>query len=184
VTQALIDEHHLHADGMRSHAIYSPCQRYRYALKHEWERNGLNSMACTVFLMVNPSSATACATDPTVARCIGYAKRWGMSSVVVLNLFALRSTDPQGLLACEDPCGPENDRLIAEYAAKTDGVVCAWGGPYSPKALGVLVRTRAIRVRKLLAGRLTCLATAKGGEPRHPLYLKSDLLPVEYRWEQ
>lgn len=174
----LIDEHYLHADGMRSHAVYSPCQRYRYALSHVWDE----FVPSAVFLMLNPSTATAYAPDPTVARCIAYAKRWRHGGCVVLNLFALRSTDPQGLLAVADPCGPENDRLIAEHTAMIDVVVCSWGGPYSPKALGALVRTRAVRVKRLLAGHpLRCLATAKGGEPRHPLYLRGDLMPVEWR---
>lgn len=173
----LIDEHFLHADGMRSHAVYSPCQRYRYALSHVWD----DHVPYAVFVMLNPSTATAYAPDPTVARCIGYAKRWRHGGVVVLNLFALRSTDPQGLLACEDPSGTENDRIIAAHAAQTDGVLCAWGGPYSPKALGKLVRLRAMRVKRLLAGRrLLCLATSKGGEPRHPLYLRGELLPVDW----
>ncbi len=174
----LIDEHHLHADGMRSHAVYSPCQRYRYALSHVWDA----VLPTAVFVMLNCSTATAYAPDPTIARCIGYAKRWGMGGVVALNLFALRSTDPRGLLECDDPVGPENDREIVSRTGLADTtLICAWGGPYSPKALGKLVRMRALHVKRLLAGqRLMCLAMAKGGEPRHPLYLKNELLPIEY----
>lgn len=177
---ALIDEHHLHADGMRSHAAYSSCQRYRYVLQHVWD--GTPPLPLAAFVMLNPSTATAYAVDPTVARCIGFAKRWGYGGCIVLNLFALRSTDPRGLLECDDPAGPDNDAVIVECAGRAGVIVCAWGGPYSPKALGKLVRRRALMVRCLLGGRtLHCLQTAKGGEPRHPLYLRGELSPVEWR---
>lgn len=179
---ALIDEHHLHADGMRSHAIYSPCQRYRYLLSHVWD----DASPAAAFVCLNPSTATAYATDPTLARIIGYAKRWEMGGVVMLNLFALRSTNPRGLLECDDPVGPENDVAILARAGRADTTfVCAWGGPYSPNALGKLVRLRALAVKRLLAGKpLHCLATAKGGEPRHPLYLSSSLVPLEWSTNQ
>lgn len=176
---ALIDEHHLHADGMRSHAAYSPCQRYRYVLQHVWDDTPPLPMAA--FALLNPSRATAYAPDPTVTRCIGYAKRWGYGGCMVLNLFAWRSTDPRGLLECDDPTGPDNDAVISECASRAGVIVCGWGGPYSPRALGKLVRMRALVVRRLVAGKLHCLATAKGGEPRHPLYLRGDLRPR--RWE-
>ena len=46
---------------------------YRYLLWREW-----NSDRKTVsFIMLNPSRADAELNDPTITRCINFAKSWG-----------------------------------------------------------------------------------------------------------
>ncbi|MGK7951453.1 MAG: DUF1643 domain-containing protein [Xenococcaceae cyanobacterium] len=46
---------------------------YRYLLWREW-----NSQSKTVsFIMLNPSRADAEINDPTITRCINFAKSWG-----------------------------------------------------------------------------------------------------------
>ncbi len=167
-------------------ATFSPCRKYRY---HLWRRlvevashdeataHRLNAVA---FLMLNPSTADEVESDPTVTRCINYARAWGYQRLDVINLFAWRSTDPEGLSEPADPVGhPDNDRMILWTAQNAD-IVCAWGGG-KPK-VAKLVKTRAVRVRTLLAGaELTALrVSAKSGQPWHPLYLPGDLKPEAF----
>lgn len=147
-------------------ATFSECGTYRYDLTRTWD-----SGPRALFIMLNPSTATAEVLDPTVRRCLGFSRAWGMGSLVVLNLFALRSTDPKALLTHPDPVGPENDATIRRYVeAQGDmPVVAAWG------VHGTLGE-RDEQVRQLVADAgvtVLCLGRTRGGHPRHPLYLKS-----------
>ena len=73
--------------------------------------------------------------------------------------------------AAADPVGPENDRWILEMTGKVDRTVCAWGRHAT-------FLNRQERLFTLLADRpLYYLEKTKDGIPKHPLYLRSDLLP-------
>lgn len=76
---------------------------------------------------LNPSTATEMEDDPTVNRCWKLAKREGFDAFCMLNIFALRSTNPQQLYASIDPIGTYNDRWIKEIAHNASIVVAAWG---------------------------------------------------------
>ena len=104
-------------------ALFSPCRKYRYTLWRIWAPD--KPYAC--FLGLNPSTADETADDPTVRRCIDYSKRWGMGSLLMLNIFAYRSTDPEKMKAVADPVGPDNDRWIKEIAGNAGIVIAAWG---------------------------------------------------------
>ena len=140
---------------------------YRYRLDRNWP-GGDGSRA--VWILLNPSTATETSNDPTIRRCVGFSQRWGVSALVVVNLFALRSTEPRGLAGAADPVGPENDQEIAAaLAAVSDQpscVVCAWGH-YA--AAGRVAAVLAL----LAAGDLRpyCLGVTRDGHPRHPLYV-------------
>ena len=87
-----------------SSAIFSPDEKYRYFLRRQ-----LSDKPGTVnFIMLNPSTADENVNDPTVARCCNYTKQWGFGSIIVTNIFALRSTDPKGLRETDDPTGDLN----------------------------------------------------------------------------
>lgn len=47
-----------------------------------------------MFIMLTPSTADADTDDPTIRRCIGFAKSSGFGGLYVGNLFAYRSTQP------------------------------------------------------------------------------------------
>ncbi|MCG5464160.1 DUF1643 domain-containing protein [Micromonospora sp. MED01] len=147
-----------------STATFSACRTWRYSLTRRWQPNG----AGVTFLMLNPSVADAFKVDRTVARCMDFARRWGFGGLLVLNCFALRSTDPAALKVHPDPVGPDNDTVIAEWLGRLSGpVVAAWGvhATYQDRAAQVTELVRA-------AGReLVCLGTTKEGHPRHPLYV-------------
>lgn len=157
-------------------ATFSLCGKYRYSLMRWWGE-GHRLQARTInFLCLNPSTATAEFSDPTVTRLTVRAKMLGFERLVVTNIFAFRSTDPKGLLAIADPVGPDNDTAIVNFARAANLMVCAWS---SDRA----ARDRGPAVEKMLrdAGvKLHVLKLSKDGNPMHPLYLPYELKPVEW----
>lgn len=150
---------------MKMSAILSDCRTYRYALSRSWDE----SLATVVFIGLNPSTADETKDDPTIRRCIGFAKSWGYGSLVMLNLFAYRATDPTKLQLVEDPVGPDNNWHIKTVSKASDLVVAAWGNH------GSLLRRSTIVKRAV--PKLYHLGLTKIGEPRHPLYLKKTTKP-------
>jgi hypothetical protein len=145
-------------------AAFSADGRYRYRLWRRWDR----SRPVVAFVMLNPSTADARRDDPTIRRCVAFARRWGYGGIEVVNLFALRATDPRALQAADDPIGPVNDRHVRRALAAARTLVLAWG------ARGAM-RDRAASTRRLVSPRAPrCLGLTRSGEPRHPLYLRSD----------
>jgi hypothetical protein len=160
-----------------SGARFSECGTYRYALRRQWnEVNG-----DVAFVGLNPSTADEEKDDPTLRRCIGFAKRWGYGGVVMLNLFAYRATQPDAMWAAQvagaDIVGPHNDAQIRLFVGAAQLVVAAWG-KLAPGAIG-----RAVNVLELLRGQgapPVCLGVTKAGHPRHPLYVRTDTPPVAF----
>jgi len=126
------------------------------------------------FLGLNPSTADETQDDPTVRRCLGYAKQWGYGRMVMLNIFAFRATDPRVMKAAPDPVGPENDRYLLEASRRAHLVVAAWGnhGAFRGRSKRVVEMLRQAGVE------LRCLKLTGQGEPGHPLYLPKNLQPV------
>lgn len=151
---------------MTRQTILSPCRTYRYTLWREW----IGGDGYAMFVGLNPSTADETQDDPTIRRCIGFAKSWGYAGLCMTNLFAFRATKPEDMKAAADPVGPENDTHLRTLAAEAGVIVAAWGanGTY---------RGRDAEVQKLLPS-LHCLALTKGGHPGHPLYLLKTLSPV------
>lgn len=130
---------------------------------------------------LNPSTATADVNDPTVRRCIGFTTTLGCSLLYMTNVFAFRSTQPIGLLGIRDPVGSENDAELVRVAKTSDVIVLAWGTHSNPELRDLIARRGADVVRILAPYRLMCLGRNKDGSPKHPLYLKSDTQPVEWK---
>ena len=130
------------------------------------------------FLALNPSTATETVDDPTVRRCIGFAKLWGFSTMCMTNVFAFRATDPRVMKAEDNPVGLENNDWICRVAMEAAMVVCCWGnhGEYMERSKEVLNRFRKLNIRKLHH-----LGLTEQGEPRHPLYLSKTTMPTP--WE-
>lgn len=154
-----------------SGAEISACGLYRYGLWRGWSAPNGPTIRLT-FVMLNPSTADAATDDPTIRRCIGFARREGYAGICVVNLFALRATDPDVMLSADDPIGPDNNHHIAGALALGDPIVCAWGAHFHPA-----ISRRAHDVTEILrpsTGRVYCLGRTQAGAPRHPLYLASD----------
>lgn len=164
--------------GEVSGATISPCGLYRYTLSREIEYDAFPENfdgGRVLWVMLNPSTADATINDPTIRRCIGYTRAWGMSGFDVVNLYAYRATAPTTLWLVDDPVGPENDDHIADCAEYASRIVCAWGKP------GPL-KERALHVRGLLEnrGKVHYLTLNKDGSPGHPLYLPKELRPQHW----
>jgi hypothetical protein len=157
-------------------AVFSDCEVYRYSLWRRW------SPGPRLFIVIglNPSTADAEADDPTIRRCISFAKRELADMFVMLNLFALRSTDPAGLLRDPEPIGRDNDETIWRWlnmlgSSEVSGVaVAAWGNHQTAKARA----DKLFDPQGMTAGELKCFGVNKDGSPKHPLYLKGTA-PVE-----
>jgi hypothetical protein len=166
-------------------AVISSCGRYRYVLRRvltniaDMDPNATESTATykpVTFIMLNPSTADAVNDDPTIRRCIAFAKREGGSHLNVVNLFAYRTPSPAELKQAKDPIGPENDHYIREEVAGSAIVVAAWGAePFAAE------RAREVyedigRIREFM-----CLGKTKAGAPRHPLYVSNATPLVAWR---
>jgi len=105
--------------------ILSDCDQYRYRLWREWDAN----RPCMGFLMLNPSTADHQVNDPTITRCLQRALAGRYGRLEVVNLFPLRSTDPDGLLAHPAPLGDERkaDGSIMDALDRCSLVISAWG---------------------------------------------------------
>jgi hypothetical protein len=140
-------------------AALSPDGVYRYELTRQWSVRG----GMVTFVMLNPSTADAMVDDPTIRRCIGFAKREGFGGLAVVNLFALRATDPRELKHHLDPVGPLNEEYLVNAVRESVAVIAAWGA--NPLTLNV---SRAFL--RFSAGPVFVL----GDRPNHPLYLPGD----------
>lgn len=146
----------------------------RLAIPHD-----LRQITRVVWVMLNPSTADAFKLDPTVKRCCEFSRRWNADIVEVVNLFALRSTDPNELLKHHRLLRGddiENDRQILETMAYPNArVIAAWGN------WGEL-DGRATYVRQMLRERhveLEALRFAQNGSPMHPLARGKSFIPYE-----
>ena len=175
-------------------ADISPDGRYRYLLWREWRGTGrhdtwrwlgandgegkpLGEPKACLFVMLNPSTADANVDDPTIRRCVGFAKAWGYDRLEVVNLFAYRATQPRDLLKLsydDDPVGPRNHDVVEKASWEAGKIVCAWGAHG-----GHLGQDET--VLGWLRGAPFALGFTAARKPRHPLYAPSDatLVPMD-----
>lgn len=160
---------------MESGATFSGDRVYRYQLWRTWDPQK-DSVA---FIMLNPSTADEKENDPTIKRCIQYAKDWGYGSLIVGNIFALVSSDPEKLLIDSlgyDPIGPDNNAYLSAISMEADKTIIAWGNygklmNRGEQVLRLLLHPHYLRLNKIT------------NEPSHPLYLPRNLKPHPYQSE-
>ncbi|MDE1239813.1 DUF1643 domain-containing protein [Vibrio aestuarianus] len=153
---------------MKKTAKLSDCRTYRYELWRIWDE----SKPYAMFIGLNPSTADETEDDPTIRRCINFAKSWGYGGLCMANLFAYRATQPEDMKRASDPIGDKNDETLILLAQNAGVIVGAWGND------GVFLN-RSEDVRALIS-ELSVLKVNKSGEPAHPLYLKSTLTPIKW----
>ena len=153
-------------------AVLDKDGEYRYLLECSWKDN----KKTVTFVMLNPSYADVDVCDRTINRCVEFSKYWGYGKMNVVNLFALRSRDPEYLKGHPNPVGNENDRYILGAVNESDLLIFAWGVKHCS------IKNRNKEVQLLLSQyEPHCIKkTVKGNHPRHPLYLKKDLVPFPF----
>ena len=154
---------------MEKGAQFSDCRTYRYALWRTWEPGNGHVM----FIGLNPSTADETEDDPTIRRCIGFAKDLGYGGLDVLNLFAFRATNPKELMKAENPIGDKNNHFLQMYFDPTGFNIACWGtrGAYKDRGRKV--------IDMLGEDGLHCFGLTKNGQPKHPLYLSKKTELVE-----
>jgi hypothetical protein len=153
---------------VNSGATFSNDRKHRYALWRIWD----DDLPKLVVIGLNPSTADEAADDPTIRRCIGFARREGMGGLLMLNLHTWRARDPDELDAIGykksyETALKENRRIFQRVASMHhDGLfVAAWGAHF-----GAPSQWRRLDARKWLPN-LYCFGMTQTGMPKHPLYL-------------
>lgn len=163
---------------MRGSAIISECGRYRYRLTRRTGEAGL----IVVFVMLNPSTADAFQDDPTIRRCLSFARAAAerrdevLEAVEVLNVFPWRATDPRDLALARKRghdiiSRTDRDRAFGAIPNHALWIV-AWGAH-------PLAALEAPRIAHILTNP-HALGITNGGAPRHPLYLPKAAEPFPF----
>lgn len=161
--------------GVRGSAVFGGAGGcYRYRLGREWD----SSLPAVLFVMMNPSTASAFADDATIAKVTKFARRWSFGRLLIGNVHAYRCTDQARLAETPDPVGPENDAHLLAMAGEASRIVMAYG---TPKLVALRARGPAVARRLIAAGHaLYALRVSAAGVPWHPLYLPDDTQPVAW----
>lgn len=171
-----ITRQHVGPTGVRSLAVFSGCERYRYRLSRRWADG-----PTAVLLAMNPSTADEVDNDPTIERFMRRVHQWGgYGAVEVVNVFAIRETDstklPAMVKAGVDIIGPENNHSILDACKGAGTILCGWGTPGS-----LLNRGKAVTDALTLCDfKLHALSINRDGSPKHPLYVGYAVRPIPY----
>ncbi|AMR77622.1 DUF1643 domain-containing protein [Cupriavidus nantongensis] len=157
--------------------ILSDCEQYRYRLWRAWDA----SRPALGFIMLNPSTADHQVNDPTITRCMQRALAGRYGRLEVVNLFPLRSTEPDGLLTHPAPLGDRpdpNDGAIMDAIDQCSMVICAWGAHKAAPARAAEV----LRIVRMCGrgNRLYHLGLNQDGSPKHPLYIAAIVRPQPF----
>ena len=155
---------------MEKKAIISKDKIYRYKLSRTWD----STKPTILFIGLNPSIADENIDDPTITRCINFAKDWGYGTLLIANLFAFRSTYPKDIYLIDDPIGKDNDHYLLECVTQSDLIVACWGnnGTYMNRE----------KVITELVPNLYCLQKNKNGTPHHPLRPPRNIHPLPFNF--
>ena len=146
-------------------ARFSRCRTYRYSLEREWQQGS----GRVLFIGLNPSTADHRQDDPTIRRCVCFARDWGFAAMEIVNLFAFRATLPSDLKQASNPVGKYNDRWIKQAHDRADLTIACWGNDGT-------IQNRDQEIRMKFSD-LHCINLNRSNQPAHPLYLRASLQP-------
>ena len=143
---------------------------YRYTLWREWD-TGSSKVG---FVMLNPSRADAVVDDPTIRRCIGFAKTWGFGGLEVVNLFAYRTAHPRDLRTVSEPIGADNDAYLRSLPQRVDRIILAWGNG------GTWLNRDRAALQMVSPRPVYCFGVTQVGQPKHPLYIPASAAVIPF----
>lgn len=163
--------------------IFSPDRKYRYTLWREfggdflWSGGNKMKEGFVQFIGLNPSTADETKDDPTIRRCIGFAKAWGYGALCMTNLFAFRATDPKDMMKKENLADIDTQHHLLACGSEAGIVIAAWGvhGTFAARDLTVRGWLHDAGIT------LHHLGLTKDGHPKHPLYLPKTLTPIPFQ---
>lgn len=160
---------------MKRDNMFSSDRQHRVKL---WREMDPANSAFALFIGLNPSTATEREDDPTLRRCMSFAQSFGCGSLLMMNLFTIRSPEPAVMKAHPMPCVPgANDFCLREAAAEAHIIIAAWGAHGGHRGRDVEVYRM---LTETVGRKLYCLGVTKEGYPRHPLYVKGGTIPQPY----
>jgi hypothetical protein len=148
---------------------------YRYLLSRD---TAAPSNRVLLVCMLNPSTADEEKNDPTISRLCRLAENGGFSRLLVLNLLAVRATNPMDIWLHKNPLGADNwqtwDGVLKELIPDRDSIAVAWGR--APGGRRELLRFTPILVEasrrlKVWPGPIMTWVQNLDSSPRHPLYI-------------
>jgi hypothetical protein len=169
---------------MMKHATFAGDDaEFRLTLIRLWDAGAPMLVVC----MLNPSTADASIDDPTILALIHFATLWGYGGILVVNLFAVRTSSPKDMKNRRFPVGrPYNEAAIDDalaYARATTGkLLVAWGndGGWQERDVEFLSRCDGLE--------LVCLGRTQSGAPKHPMArgqhrIPRDQQPIPFTFE-
>lgn len=120
------------SSGIRARFSDLQNPEFRYLLEVPYSERTGNDVVCVV--LKNPSVADESRADPTINNVEKYiwCKFRECKKIYILNLFAYRSTDIEGLwsrMDNGDVVGPDNDHYLRCSFSMSTHIIGAWGQP-------------------------------------------------------
>lgn len=169
---------------MKREATISDDQLYRFLLTRAVEYGCccdrcLNSSIRTaqgyvLWVLCNPSIASAVVDDATERRGWGFTDSWGYGEMRFVNTNPFRSTNPRLARIPAESVLSHNDEYLRFHAKHAALVICAWGTHATP-----WLAERALKVVRSVAPTYH-LGLTKHGLPKHPLYLSDKIRPQHW----
>jgi len=150
----------------RKSAIVSADAIYRYALERVWSER----LPMLVVVGLNPSTADGDVDDNTIRKVVGFSRRWGFGGIVMTNLYAFRSKDPNVMKKAirekglRYAIGETNDHVLSRCFSKHENVWFAWGAQGCPARASQVLALAHAHGREPY-----CIGTSVEGAPLHPL---------------
>lgn len=151
-------------------ATFSPDRSMRFELWRDFKYERTTGIGTANFISLNPSDADESRDDMTVRKDVGFARRWGLSGIVLTNAIPIVSTDPWELPPWRGRF-LKNEKFLERNIRDCDLVVCSWG------AVPVAIRRRVALLEHLLVIRQMlveygkqahCIGLTAAGFPMHP----------------
>lgn len=149
----------------KSFATFSKDKQNRYSLFRQWD----SSLSVAMVIGLNPSNANGDEDDPTIGFVYRVLKHNGYGGFFMMNLFTMITPHPSELII--DYNWRHAKELWEVTAALCKDVIFAWGrfNAHGRDKTAIDLFPSAL-----------CFAKLKGGQPRHPMYLKNETQLIKF----